>query len=151
MAVRGNSIVVQLFPFLKNSPVGSKLNKEYLVGSIVPLCFGPHKDPCICPHTQMCKHLQSGTSYCPSFVCTLTFRQQLPLVLYTLSNWGPSPNRGPYCPLLLQVPSLNVYTYQHTHGRTCRKQYAPLVASPTAGHKETVIKSDETQMRYCNN
>ena len=34
------------------------------------------------------------------------------LVLYTLSNCGPLPNRGPYRPLIhVQVPDLNVPTH----------------------------------------
>ncbi len=52
----------------------------------------------------------------------LTFWQQLPLVLYPLFNWGPSPNQVPHCPVLLQVPGLNVYTYMYpcTHNLTHR-------------------------------
>ena len=55
----------------------------------------------ICQRTHACRRLQQWTSYCPSFVYTLTFWQQLPLVLYTFPNCGSFLNSGPYCPLLL--------------------------------------------------
>ena len=58
----------------------------------------------------------------------LTFVQQLPLVLHMFSNFGSFPNRGLYCPLLLQVPGLCVYLLTMTGPVMICAQ--PLHASP---------------------
>ncbi len=48
--------------------------------------------------------------YTHSSLFCLHFLATAPIIMYTLPNWGLSPNQGPYCPLLLKVPSLNLYT-----------------------------------------
>ena len=69
-------------------------------------------------HTQTCKHLQTGSSHCSSFVYTLTFSQHLSYVLYTFSKRGPFSNWGPYCSFcyksLVWMPK-QTHTHTHTH------------------------------------
>ena len=55
-------------------------------------------------HTQTCKHRQTGSSHCSSFVYTLTFSQHLSYVLYTFGKRGPFSNWGPYCSFCYKSP-----------------------------------------------
>ena len=54
--------------------------------------------------TQTCKHRQTGSSHCSSFVYTLTFSQHLSYVLYTFGKRGPFSNWGPYCSFCYKSP-----------------------------------------------
>ena len=73
-------------------------------------------------HTQTCKHRQTGSSHCSSFVYTLTFSQHLSYVLYTFGKRGPFSNWGPYCSFCYKSPvwmPKQTHTHPHcTHG-TC--------------------------------
>ena len=69
-------------------------------------------------HTQTCKHRQTGSSHCSSFVYTLTFSQHLSYVLYTFGKRGPFSNWGPYCSFCYKSP---VWMPKQTHTHT---QYA---------------------------
>ena len=55
-------------------------------------------------HTQTCKHRQTGSSHCSSFVYTLTFSQHLSYVLYMFGKRGPFSNWGPYCSFCYKSP-----------------------------------------------
>ncbi len=60
------------FPFLKNSLVGYRFNKEFSCGVHCSVVFWTPQGPegvCVSTHT-LCNHLQLGTSYSPSFICT---------------------------------------------------------------------------------
>ena len=63
-------------------------------------------------HTQTCKHRQTGSSHCSSFVYTLTFSQHLSYVLYTFGKRGPFSNWGPYCSFCYKSP---VWMPKQTH------------------------------------
>ena len=66
-------------------------------------------------HTQTCKHRQTGSSHCSSFVYTLTFSQHLSYVLYTFGKRGPFSNWGPYCSFCYKSP---VWMPKQTHTHT---------------------------------
>ena len=67
-------------------------------------------------HTQTCKHRQTGSSHCSSFVYTLTFSQHLSYVLYTFGKRGPFSNWGPYCSFCYKSPVwMPKQTHTHTH------------------------------------
>ena len=65
--------------------------------------------------TQTCKHRQTGSSHCSSFVYTLTFSQHLSYVLYTFGKRGPFSNWGPYCSFCYKSP---VWMPKQTHTHT---------------------------------
>ena len=70
-------------------------------------------------HTQTCKHRQTESSHCSSFVYTLTFSQHLSYVLYTFGKRGPFSNWGPYCSFCYKSPVwMPKQTHTHTHSRT---------------------------------
>ena len=74
-------------------------------------------------HTQTCKHRQTGSSHCSSFVYTLTFSQHLSYVLYTFGKRGPFSNWGPYCSFCYKSPvwmPKQTHTHTHTHTQTCK-------------------------------
>ena len=78
---------------LSEELVGTELNIENHCGKlcfivqITPQLWSPVWLCLYLPtHTQVCTRLQPWTSYCPSFVYTLTLFQQLPLVVYTFSK-----------------------------------------------------------------
>ena len=87
---------------------------EFLLwGTIVPLnsLVGYHcsivastPQPMAYASTQTCKHRQTGSSHCSSFVYTLTFSQHLSYVLYTFGKRGPFSNWGPYCSFCYKSP-----------------------------------------------
>ena len=103
-----------------------------------------HKHTYTHTHTQTCKHRQTGSSHCSSFVYTLTFSQHLSYVLYTFGKRGPFSNWGPYCSFCYKSPAngglfptgdpivpfvisprfecLNkrTHTHTHTHTQTCK-------------------------------
>ena len=66
-------------------------------------------------HSQTCKHRQTGSSHCSSFVYTLTFSQHLSYVLYTFGKRGPFSNWGPYCSFCHKSPVWMHETKSHTH------------------------------------
>ena len=67
-------------------------------------------------HTQTCKHRQTGSSHCSSFVYTLTFSQHLSYVLYTFGKRGPFSNWGPYCSFCYKSPVwMPKQSHTHTH------------------------------------
>ena len=73
-------------------------------------------------HTQTCKHQQTESSHCSSFVYTLTFSQHLSYVLYTFCKRGPFSNWGPYCSFCYKSPvwmpkQTRTHTHTHTHTR----------------------------------
>ena len=66
-----------------------------------------------------CKHRQTGSSHCSSFVYTLTFSQHLSYVLYTFGKRGPFSNWGPYCSFCYKSPVwMPKQTHTHTHTHT---------------------------------
>ena len=72
-------------------------------------------------HAQVCKHRQTGSSHCSSFVYTLTFSQHLSYVLYTFGKRGPFSNWGPYCSFCYKSPvwmPKQTHTHTHTHTHT---------------------------------
>ena len=69
-------------------------------------------------HTQTCKHRQTGSSHCSSFVYTLTFSQHLSYVLYTFGKRGPFSNWGPYCSFCYKSP-VWMPKQTHTHTQSC--------------------------------
>ena len=71
-------------------------------------------------HTQPCKHRQTGSSHCSSFVYTLTFSQHLSYVLYTSGKRGPFSNWGPYCSFCYKSP---VWMPKQTHTHTFSKMH----------------------------
>ena len=85
---------------------------EFLLwGTIVPLNFlvGYHcsivastPQPTAYASTPVCKHRQTGSSHCFSFVYTLS--QHLSYVLYTFDKRGPFSNWGPYCSFCYKSP-----------------------------------------------
>ena len=80
----------------------------------IDFIFGTHT------HTQTCKHRQTGSSHCSSFVYTLTFSQHLSYVLYTFGKRGPFSNWGPYCSFCYKSPvwmPKHTHTHTHTHNR----------------------------------
>ena len=105
-------------------------------------------------HMQVCKHFQTWPLYCPSYVCTLTFGELPPLVLYTLSNRGPTDNHGPYCPLLSSVHGLNTYTNPPIHtvqtfyanAHTCWVKYTAVHKSWTKAHTSNCIRAKRAHL-----
>ena len=87
---------------------------EFLLwGTIVPLNFlvgyycsivASTPQPMAYASTQTCKHRQTGSSHCSSFVYTLTFSQHLSYVLCTFGKRGPFSNWGPYCSFCYKSP-----------------------------------------------
>ena len=82
-------------------------------------------------HTQTCKHRQTGSSHCSSFVYTLTFSQHLSYVLYTFGKRGPFSNGpfsnwGPYCSFCYKSP-VWMPKQTHTHPPTFWREFMPLV------------------------
>ena len=97
---------------------------EFLLwGTIVPLNFlagyycsivASTPQPTVYASTQPCKHRQTGSSHCSSFV--YTFSQHLSYVLYTFGKRGPFSNWGPYCSFCykcLRFECLNKLTHTH--------------------------------------
>ena len=70
-------------------------------------------------HKQTCKHRQTRSSHCSSFVYTLTFSQHLSYVLYTFGKRGPFSNWGPYCSFCYKSP-VWMPKQTHTHTQTCK-------------------------------
>ena len=71
-------------------------------------------------HTQTCKHRQTGSSHCSSFVYTLTFSQHLSYVLYTFGKRGPFSSWGPYCSFCYKSP-VWMPKQTHTHNKLDNK------------------------------
>ena len=71
-------------------------------------------------HTQTCKHRQTGSSHCSSFVYTLTFSQHLSYVLYTFGKRGLFPTGDPIVPFVIspQFECLNKRTHTPTPTHT---------------------------------
>ena len=72
-------------------------------------------------NTQTCKHRQTGSSHCSSFVYTLTFSQHLSYVLYTFGKRGSFFQLGTLLFLFVISPRfecLNKHTHTHTHTQT---------------------------------
>ena len=80
-------------------------------------------------HTQTCKHRQTGSSHCSSFVYTLTFSQHLSYVLYTFGKRGPFSNWGPYCSFCYKSP-VWMHKQTHTHTVLCKVYTEDLHCSP---------------------
>ena len=86
------------------------LHETYIgVNRMIRLCTHTHT------HTKTCKHRQTGSSHCSSFVYTLTFSQHLSYVLYTFGKRGPFSNWGPYCSFCYKSP---VWMPKQTHTHT---------------------------------
>ena len=80
--------------------------------------------PQVCFHTftQVCKYLQSWTSYCSSFVCTLTFCENLHRVCTRFSIvdvWQIVDPIVLYCRHSSKVHDLNAYTRAPLHMHPC--------------------------------
>ena len=97
-------------------------------------------------HTQPCKHRQTGSSHCSSFVYTLTFSQHLSYVLYTFGKRGPFSNWGPYCSFCYKSP---VWMPKQTHTHPWQ------VGKMTGKHKLHMSKVEKQyrnrQNKYCTN
>ena len=74
---------------------GSKCRLRKIIGGVTPPP-PPHT------HVQTCKHRQTGSSHCSSFV--YTFSQHLSYVLYTFGKRGHFSNWGPYCSFCYKSP-----------------------------------------------
>ena len=98
-------------------------------GPIVPIEKCPRR---VWPYklTQTCKHRQTESSHCSSFVYTLTFSQHLSYVLYTFGKRGPFSNWGPYCSFcyksLVWMPKQT-----HTHPLLCKVYTEDLLLFPS--------------------
>ena len=93
---------------------GAPQSLEFPYGDLV---LGLHKVPKVInththAHTQTCKHRQTGSSHCSSFVYT---SQHLSYVLYTFGKRGPFSNWGPYCSFCYKSP---VWMPKQTHTHT---------------------------------
>ena len=69
-------------------------------------------------HTQVCKHRQTGSSHCSSFVYTLTFSQHLSYMFCTrLANGGLFTTGDPIVPFVIspRFECLNKLTHTPTH------------------------------------
>ena len=81
----------------------------------------------------MCKHRQTGSSHCSSFVYTLTFSQHLSYVFYTFGKRGPFSNWGPYCSFCYKFP---VWMPKQTHTHTPTHS---LVLHTLCGHSFVLV------------
>ena len=103
--------------------VRSKSNHYHLMTCVLPAMIhcsdGGESLAHTHTHTQTCKHRQTGSSHCSSFVYTLTFSQHLSYVLYTFGKRGPFSNWGPYCSFCYKSPVwMPKQTHTHTHTHT---------------------------------
>ncbi len=123
----GSAIVLLLFPFLKNSPVGSRFHEEFLVGSIVLLCFGPHKDRWVCSQTSthiffssLWRHLLLRTSH---RLCTHNSLWSNPV--FRISLWRPFVfpflfcSRSPFKVVNMKAQVQHTYTLEDTYCTFC--------------------------------
>ena len=131
----GSSIVPLLFIHFRNTShmFCTRLANGglFLTGDpIVPFVISPrfeclnkltHYSHITHTHTQTCKHWQTGSSHCSSFV--YTFSQHLSYVLYTFGKRGPfSNNEDPIVPFVIspRFECLNKRTHPPTLPSTCK-------------------------------